>query len=59
MILTTGPTYTMELFLDRGAETNGCYVGLGAIELNVVPEPATASMGLVGLAALLFRCRRA
>ncbi|WP_290548467.1 PEP-CTERM sorting domain-containing protein [Akkermansia sp.] len=49
----------MELFLDRGAETNGCYVGLGAIELNVVPEPATASMGLVGLAALLFRCRRA
>lgn len=57
--LTTGSTYTMELFLDKGAETNGCYVGLGAIELNVVPEPATASMGLVGLAALLFRCRRA
>lgn len=50
----------MELSLDRESAGNNEYlVGLGAIGLNVVPESATASIGLAGLAALLFRRRRA
>ena len=56
--LTAGETYSMELSLSRGAETNGYFVGLGAIELNTVPEPATASLGLAGLAVLLLRRRK-
>lgn len=56
--LTAGETYSMELSLSRGAETNGYFVGLGAIELNTVPEPATASLGLAGLTVLLLRRRR-
>lgn len=41
-----------------GGGDNGYFVGLGAIELNTVPEPATASLGLAGLAVLLLRRRK-
>ncbi len=56
--LSAGNTYSIELALSRGSGTQGYFVGLGAIELNAVPEPATASLGIIGLAALLVRRRR-
>ena len=56
--LSAGNTYTLELSLNRGQETQGYFVGLGAIELNTVPEPATASLSILGLAALMMRRRR-
>lgn len=56
--LSAGNTYTIELSLNRGAESSGYFVGLGAIALNTVPEPATASLGLLGLAVLMMRRRR-
>lgn len=56
--LSAGTTYTLELSLDRGTETLGYYVGLGAIALNTVPEPATASLSILGMAALMMRRRR-
>ena len=41
--------------------TNGTFAGLTGIKINgeLVPEPATASLGLLGLAALAMRRRRA
>lgn len=56
--LSTGNTYTLELFLNRGTEMSGYFVGLGAIELNAVPEPATASLSILGMAAQMMRRRR-
>lgn len=56
--LSAGNTYTIDLSLARGPETLGYFVGLGAIELNAVPEPATASLGLLGVVALMMRRRR-
>lgn len=56
--LSAGNTYTLELSLNRGQEKHGYFVGLGAIELNTVPEPATASLSILGLAALMMRRRR-
>ena len=56
--LVAGNTYTLELSLDRGTETAGYFVGLGAIGLNAVPEPATASLSILGMAALMMRRRR-
>lgn len=56
--LSAGNTYTIELSLNRGPETQGYFAGLGAIELNTVPEPASASLGLMGVAALMMRRRR-
>ena len=58
MLNQAGNTYTLELSLNRGQETQGYFVGLGAIELNTVPEPATASLSILGLAALMMRRRR-
>ncbi|WP_290565734.1 PEP-CTERM sorting domain-containing protein [Akkermansia sp.] len=58
VVLSTGNTYTIEISLNRGSETQGYFVGLGALELNTVPEPATASLGLLGVAALMMRRRR-
>ena len=49
---------TLELSLNRGQETQGYFVGLGAIELNTIPEPATASLSILGMAALMMRRRR-
>ena len=39
---------------------SGCFIGLKEIQVNgeVVPEPATASLSLLGLAALMMRRRR-
>lgn len=56
--LSAGNTYTLELFLNRGTEMSGYFVGLGAIELNAVPEPATASLSILGMAAQMMRRRR-
>lgn len=57
--LTAGQTYTIELDLrNKEGNNSGYYVGLGAIELNAVPEPATASLALMGLAAFMMRRRR-
>ena len=56
--LSAGNTYTLELSLNRGQETQGYFVGLGAIELNTIPEPATASLSILGMAALMMRRRR-
>ena len=56
--LSTGNIYTLELSLNRGQETLGYFVGLGAIELNTIPEPATASLSILGMAALMMRRRR-
>lgn len=49
----------MELSVNRGGEANGYFVGLGALELNAVPEPVAASLRLLGLAVLMMRRRRA
>ena len=56
--LSAGNTYTLELSLNRGQETQGYFVGLGAIDLNTTPEPATASLSILGMAALMMRRRR-
>ena len=56
--LSADNTYTLELSLNRGQETQGYFVGLGAIELNTIPEPATASLSILGMAALMMRRRR-
>lgn len=47
----------MELSLERSAESEGFSVGLGAMELNAVSEPAAASLGLAGLFILMMRRR--
>lgn len=44
------------------AFSKGCFAGLAGIQINgelAVPEPATASLGLLGLAVLLMRRRKA
>lgn len=56
--LSAGTTYTLELSLNGGTVTQGYFVGLGAIELNTIPEPATASLSILGMAALMMRRRR-
>ena len=55
--LIAGGTYFMELSLERSAESEGFSVGLGAMELNAVSEPAAASLGLAGLFILMMRRR--
>ncbi len=57
--LAAGETYTLTLEATRGAETNGYFVGISAIQVNeVVPEPATATLSLLALAGLAARRRR-
>ena len=53
-------TFTIDATL-HDAYTKGCFEGLYGIQINgeLVPEPATASLGLLGLAALMVRRRRA
>ncbi|MCC8147379.1 PEP-CTERM sorting domain-containing protein [Akkermansia sp.] len=46
----------------NSAYSSGCFAGLTGIQINgelMVPEPATTSLGLLGLAALMMRRRRA
>ena len=61
-ILKAGESLTITIDASqREAYKNGCFAGLSGIQINgeLVPEPATASLGLLGLAALMVRRRRA
>ena len=63
MVLAAGDSLTMTISAARNsAYTAGTFVGLSGIKLNgealAVPEPATTSLGLLGLAVLVLRRRR-
>lgn len=63
LFLGAGDFLTITIKASQNADYNqGCFAGLTGIQINgelVVPEPATASLGLLGLAALMMRRRRA
>lgn len=63
LLLKAGESLTITITAsNHDAYTKGCFAGLTGIQINgelVVPEPATASLGLLGLAALMVRRRRA
>ncbi|MCD8061802.1 MAG: PEP-CTERM sorting domain-containing protein [Akkermansiaceae bacterium] len=62
LILKAGESLTITINASQHeAYKNGCFAGLSGIQINgeLVPEPATASLGLLGLAALMVRRRRA
>ena len=61
-ILKAGESLTITIDASKHeAYDKGCFAGLSGIQINgeLVPEPATASLGLLGLAALMVRRRRA
>lgn len=61
VLLKAGESMTLTVTASKNeAYGNGCFIGLTGIQINgeVVPEPATASLGLLGLAALMMRRRR-
>lgn len=61
-ILKAGESLTIKIDASKHeAYDRGCFAGLSGIQINgeLVPEPATASLGLLGLAALMMRRRRA
>lgn len=61
VLLKAGESMTLTVTASNNeAYTSGCFIGLTEIQINgeVVPEPATASLGLLGLAALMMRRRR-
>lgn len=61
VLLKAGESITLTVAASKNeAYSNGCFIGLTGIQINgeVVPEPATASLGLLGLAALMMRRRR-
>ncbi len=61
VLLKAGESMTLTVTASKNeAYGNGCFIGLTEIQINgeVVPEPATASLGLLGLAALMMRRRR-
>lgn len=61
-VLEAGKSLTITIDASRhDAYKKGCFAGLSGIQINgeLVPEPATASLGLLGLAALMVRRRRA
>lgn len=61
-LLKAGESLTITITASNNSAYNkGCFAGLSGIQINgdlVVPEPATASLGLLGLAALMMRRRR-
>ena len=61
VLLKAGESMTLTVKASKNeAYGNGCFIGLTRIQINgeVVPEPATASLGLLGLVALMMRRRR-
>lgn len=62
LLLKGGESLTITITASNNSAYNkGCFAGLTGIQINgelVVPEPATASLGLLGLAALMMRRRR-
>ncbi len=61
VLLKAGESMTLTVTASKNeAYGSGCFIGLTGIQINgeVVPEPATASLGLLGLAALMMRRRR-
>lgn len=62
-VLKAGDSLTITIDASQHeAYKSGCFAGLSGIQINgelMVPEPATASLGLLGLAALMVRRRRA
>lgn len=61
LLLKAGESLTLTLTASNNSAYNkGCFAGLTGIQINgelLVPEPATASLGLLGL-AILMMCRR-
>lgn len=60
--LGAGEELDFSVFANKGVEVEGAFFGIKSMEFHgelLVPEPATASLGLLGLAALMMRRRRA
>ena len=60
--LDVGQSLNFSVLASRTNEVKGCFFGIKSMEFQgglMVPEPATASLGLLGLAALMVRRRRA
>lgn len=57
--LSSQESVSLSLKVSHAVDFN-TYIGLtdGAVTYSVVPEPATASLSLLGLAALMIRRRR-
>lgn len=61
LLLGVGESLTITIDASKNSAYGaGCFVGLTGIQINgeLVPEPATASLGLLGLAVLMMRRRR-
>lgn len=62
LLLKAGESLTITIKASNNSAYNkGCFAGLTGIQINgelLVPEPATASLGLLGLAVLMMRRRR-
>ncbi|MCD8272498.1 PEP-CTERM sorting domain-containing protein [Akkermansia sp.] len=61
VLLKAGESMTLTVTASKNENYGGgCFIGLTGIQVNgeVVPEPATASLGILGLAALMMRRRR-
>lgn len=61
VLLKAGESMTLTVTASKNENYgSGCFIGLTGIQVNgeVVPEPATASLGILGLAALMMRRRR-
>lgn len=63
LYLQAGDSLTITIAASKNAAYGrGCFAGLTGIQINgdlVVPEPATASLGALGLIGLMLRRRRA
>ena len=60
--LAAGQALDFSVLVDRTADRQGSFFGIKSMEFQgglQVPEPATASLGLLGLAVLMMRRRRA